>query len=820
MNFSLFFDNIFSGLKGLFYNFVVYLFVVLLTSCSVTSRLKKDQYLLYRHKIKGNQQISTETLSEIYKQQPNRKILGWMPYVDIYYFGRKFYDSAKVTRKLEQTKEKFNAKINKANKDKRKDKLIVQKEKKVKNLEQKLKEGNWLMRVPGEAPSFYDSSVTHLTEQQMSYFVHSKGFFNGSVKALVDTNRKKISVTYLVRENKPFIIDRIKYTIKDKKIDSLVELTRKDSPLQTGKKYNENDLTDERDRINDLLKNNGYFDFNRQFIYFNVDTTQRRNFVEIEIVVENPGPGKSHNQYTVSKVVFDADVNAKASEKIDTSQFRKINFILEGHNYSKRILSNKIEIKPGKLFHQKDLLATQKKLATLDMFKFVNINFEKNSHDSAKNTLTAYVRTSPLKKFQITDEAGLTVTSLGFVPGPFGNISFKNRNIFGGFEIFETNVKAAVEGYSSFSNPNVILRTQEYSGNLTLTFPEFLFPARKIRGYFNKMNARTRFLAGAMLINRPEYERLNLKNSYSYNWSHGKYSSSNFSLIDVNIINTLRKTEQFSDYLVTLQKKYGNNLIYSFKNSLVTNSNYSYTFNNNQLGVNEKSHYFKLYLESAGFWWNLLNAAANDKILNLKIYKYVKGNIDVRFYYPTGKKSTFVMRYNLGVAYSYDKEGVLPYEKYFFAGGSNSMRAWRPRRLGPGSYADTTANGEISYKYEKPGDMQIEMNFEYRFHMIGFFDGAFFVDAGNVWRVRADAARNQPGSVFRFNSFYRQIAVGTGFGLRLNFSFLLLRLDVGVKAVDPAEPRGQRFVLPNILQKPPFGPKNQTVLNIGIGYPF
>jgi outer membrane protein assembly factor BamA len=387
--------------------------------------------------------------------------------------------------------------------------------------------------------------------------------------------------------------------------------------------------------------------------------------------------------------------------------------------------------------------------------------------------------------------------------------------------VFEINLKAAVEGYSSFSDPNNFLRTQEFTGNTSLTFPEILFPLKSVRKLFRHASPKTKLLAGATLIKRPEYDRLNIKNSLSYGWSPSMNKVFNYSLIDVNVINTLRRSEAFNTYLDNLQDRVGSNLKYSFSNSFVSNTNFSYTYNNNNINSNEKSKYFKGYVEAGGLLFNIPGLAPNDSIFGLKTYRYFKGNWDMRFYRPQGKKNTFAMRVNIGIAIPYDKAGALPYEKYFFAGGSNSLRAWRPRRLGPGGYIQLDPNDStITNKYEQPGELLFENNYEYRFHVISFIDGALFVDIGNVWNIRKETNEDHPEKLFKFNTFFQQIAVGTGFGVRFNFSFLILRFDVGIKAYNPGMPTGSRFVLPDVFKKPPFGSTHQTVLNIGIGYPF
>jgi outer membrane protein insertion porin family len=829
MNFILFLDNIYGGLKGLIYFFVSGLFmVILLAGCSPTRNLKENQYLLYTQKIRGNKKISRDSYAEIYKQRPNRKILGLTPYLGIYNLGRKFYDSSKVLKEIAAANLKYNQKIARAKSEYKRNKLEQKKNKKLENLAKKQKDGNWLMRTPGEPPSIFDSATVKKQVDQFQLFLYSRGFFHSSVKAEIDTiPGRRIEVKYRISEGKPHMITQFSYELKepDKVIDSLLESSVTDAAVKPGEPYNADKLSEERERINNLLKNNGYFDFSRQYVFFEVDTLKGPYSVGIKLSIEPPAKGETHKQYQIGDIFFDGDASLSADKKRDTLIYNDINMVMAGQKYSGRILNHKIRMRPGQLYRQEDIQLTQKDLATLDMFKFVNINYEKNTKDTTGKTLNAFIKTSPLKKFQLTDEAGLTISSAGFIPGPFGNITLRTRNTFGGFEIFEIGLKASVEGYRNTKDTtgrsSNISYIQEYTGNLSLTFPEFLFPLRIVRYQFRKLSPRTRLLAGATLTSRYEFTRFTVRNSLSYNWNKGEKKNYNLSLIDVSINNTLDSNSAYFETLRFAHENLGSNYIYSFRNSFVSDLNFTYTYNTNSLIANKKSRFFKLYLEPGGTIFNIPGILKDNRLFGLQTYRYVRGNLDMRAYNPVSEKSMMAARFNLGLALPYDTTQALPYEKYFFAGGTNSIRAWRARRLGPGSYSQgLDPEGNQKYVYEQPGEILLESSLEYRFNIFSYFDGAFFIDAGNVWAMNKKTAGNRPGADFQFDRFYRQIAVGTGFGIRMNFSFLVIRFDIGIKTYDPSQKKGERFVLPKIADKPPFGPKNLANINIGIGYPF
>jgi outer membrane protein assembly factor BamA len=257
------------------------------------------------------------------------------------------------------------------------------------------------------------------------------------------------------------------------------------------------------------------------------------------------------------------------------------------------------------------------------------------------------------------------------------------------------------------------------------------------------------------------------------------------------------------------------------------------SWNHNNYGNTEESSiFFKWSAESGGTVQNFIRYPIIEN-RGLQSFKYIRVNADVRRINVLGQNGTLAYRFNAGLGYSYDTEGALPYEKYFFAGGSNSVRAWRPRRLGPGSFrpnqsSDPSADGLYNYRFEQPGDILIEGSIELRRKLIGFVEGAIFVDAGNVWtrepRTKFDENNNEVengNSQFKVDQFYKEFGIGTGFGFRFNFSFLILRFDAGIKVYDPARPEGDRFVLDHVKFIGPFGvDKEPVIYNVGIGYPF
>jgi hypothetical protein len=321
---------------------------------------------------------------------------------------------------------------------------------------------------------------------------------------------------------------------------------------------------------------------------------------------------------------------------------------------------------------------------------------------------------------------------------------------------------------------------------------------------------------GFTSTNRPEYNRSNYNAQFGYQWLTSKGHSFTFNLMDVSIIESRIKSQDFQDRLEELAAN-GNNLIFSFQTSFQSSINAQAIFNYNEYGNKVRnSSLLRFYAESAG---NLLSLYRNviEENLGLLAFRFLKGQTEYRHHIPLNRDTQFAWRANIGVAYSFNEGSVLPYEKYFFSGGSNSIRAWAPRRLGPGSYILLGEDGRPDFRFEAPGEILMELSAELRRKLFGFVQGAIFVDAGNVWFTNTEPV---PGARFELDTFVQEIGVGTGLGVRLDFDFLIMRFDAGIKAYNPGLPPGERWVIRNLSWSRPFGDRNQTVFNLAIGYPF
>jgi outer membrane protein insertion porin family len=817
--------------KKFIYHFVLLFasFALLFFSCKPSLRYfsndpnYKGKYLLTKQSVQGTKKLSEDELGAYIKQKSNRNILGFQIYLGLYYFGKSWYDTLALQKQYNRQENSLNKRIEKATTDKKKNKWREKKNKRLSKSYKKLTEGNWVMRTVGEAPVVFDSLSSIESVRNIHRHLKSKGFLENDVTWSVKYKKRKAKVTYVVREKEPYLVRNILYDISDTRIDSINTDSKGGSELSSNIQYNEKNLSDERDRLFSILKNKGYYKISKQNIYYTIDSSLNTHQLDITLHIHS----EDSSQFTVfhiDEAAFFAEVSQGSSMPDNDQEIKDgiITYQLYGRKYNTKILSRKIYLKKREIYDQRKIESIQRRLGTLDMFRLVNIKpdlikndtLHADSLDTGANALKIYIYTSPLKKYQLSQEYGLSVGQ-GYIPGPFLNVTFKTRNVFKNFEIFETFIRYSLEGQASALDVDNVLTTQQFNSGISLTFPSLLFPG--LRNKVERSAPRSRLLVGYGFIDRYEYRRTFLNGSLSYFFlGKNKFSQFGITPIDVYVVNSIIKTNEFKRYLDTLRSS-GNNLYVTFRQSIVTNFNFYYAYNNFQFGTNKPSFFFKPYVEIGGNVPNLISKyitnEQENKLFNLQYFEYLKFQLDLRGTRPLGKKHSLAAKLIAGLVRPYGSSGytkagsyILPYEKYFFSGGTSSIRAWQPRRLGPGAYKDLK-NGSL---FEQPGEILLETSIEYRFKIYWFLEGAVFVDAGNVWTLK-DPTR--AGSEFKYFESIPDIAVGTGYGVRLNFTFLIIRFDMGYKLLDPSEPLGQRYVLRERITKSP-------TFNIGIGYPF
>ncbi len=808
---------------------------IFLSSCLGSRYLQQDEQLLAKYEVNGLSGSLKDDAKGLVEQTPNSKIsiMGFtvIPFTHLahtYQLGKngiffiKGYDAEKTNKKKEELQRKYELKIANEERDEKRQRYRRRMVKKLDKKDKKLREGNQLMRW-GEELAVYQEQKSKETVEKMRIYLSSKGFFNSEidiVKKLVNEKKHIVEVEYNVKPGSHYFIDSIEYIVEDTALMSLIEDNLRVAPLKK-EFYDQQILSDERDHIYNLAVNNGYFEFSKQHVLFEIDSTklgEQRLFVRETI--RNPPDRPAHKVFQLDSIIFTSDASVTQAVKRTIEEHDNVTFNFGQNKYSKKILHWRIPLEKGDKYSRNLTIETQRQLSYLDNFKFVNINY-----DTTGNRFIANIFTSPFDKYQTSNEFGFTQTN-GANPGPFFTVSLKNRNTFRGLEIVSIDANAKLEGIQGVSEADERYSSRQYGGQLSFSFPQFLFPLgndlkKRMGGY----NAKSRLSFGLSYEQRiDEYIRRTIQSSFSYTWQVRDKIKYTLTPIQGSLIRSDNEPE-FDLFLNNLEAQ-GNTYANAFRSAFVSSASFQVDLNLGDYAQGEEGGFVRFFGEAGGNLNGLLgeNAVGDD----VQVYRFWKASIDIRKIDRITRKLNFAYRLNIGLANAYGSNNSLPYEKYFFAGGSNSVRAWKPRRLGPGAFGviDTLNTGGsdriiVDFSREQPGDLIIESSFEVRQKLVGFLEGAVFLDAGNVWLIKGSSVDPEfdpegDDGKFRFDEFMNEMAVGTGLGFRFDLSFLIMRLDLGLKLFDPAQPKGKRFVGDRIFSN--FGPSSE--LNIGIGYPF
>ena len=817
-------------------NLNYFILSIILSSCIGTKYLKPDEKLITKSaKITGARISLKNGIEDLVEQQPNKRLLK-LPISHLaisHEIGLTKFDEQSLRNERQETQSYFEEKIREAKKERRKKKLVDKQRQKTEKIDLRIREGNWLMRV-GEKLAVYDTNNQINSYEAMLSFLTSRGYFNGEIE--LQNNRlsdQKIQEVYRIKPGPRFQIDSVEtlYPSNSSLADSHSALME-NSILSKGP-YDQRNLDTERQRIFDYLSNEGFYGFSKNQITFQIDSTSLEDnklIISIRIAqLENI----VNRQYKLDSVLFFTESSSAASRSFETKSFNNVTYNFGTRKYDPKILDNRILLHKDSLFSRTSTLETQKQLSYLDAFRFVNINFDSTYSDG----LVANIFTNPLEKYQFNYELG--VLSETKLPSPFFNLGFKNRNTFEGMEVTQLSGTVSIQGIPSVgSQGNYSLRN--YGIELSTIFPKLLFPnSDNINRKIGRFNPKTQLLAGFSYEDRlSEYERSSTQLSFKYLW--GKRETAQFSLtpLSVSFLNVQSLKPSFEEFLDE-QSSLGNGALRAaFNSSVISSSSFEGAFNfNDYSSYQRNSAFLRVFAETGG---NAIGELSKQFLPeeDFSFFKWLKINADFRALKIINRESSLAFRFNFGIGAAYDMEELsLPYDKRFYAGGSNSLRGWQLRRLGPGSYGDNRNVSaqdidlrEIRYTLEQGGDMIMEGSLEYRNKLIGFLDYAIFIDAGNIWLTRSEHGLNDDDGddgKFRFDTFHTEIAANVGVGLRMDFSFLVLRLDGAVQVFDPAQKSGQRYVLDDIdlisLFKTTTSSdftRNKTNLNLGIGFPF
>ena len=758
--------------------------VMIFTSCSPVKYVPEDQYLLDRYRIRVREgKLKKEEIKNYVRQKPNKRILGLRFHLGMYNLSKK--DSERGL-------------------------------------------SNWLRKI-GEEPVIYDEFLSEKSVDFLKSYLDNKGYYNSIVKDTVQLKRKRARILYKIDVNEPFKIKSINFRCNDSVLADDFFPDTINTVIVKEDNFDLDILQNERTRIEKRLKNKGYYKFNKDFIFFEADSSSRTKKVDLVLNIhqtqkktpDNDVVRSHHKKYLINKVYVFTNFDQKEAlsqgegyyTDLDTVYVDGIYYISKGEDkLNKRVIFQSNFVQEGALYSLEKVNKTYKHLNSLRLFKIINIQFEEIDslqNDSlhlgyinCKMKLTKYFLQSYTIEIQGTNSYGNI--------GVGGNFLYQHRSLFGVAEVTDFRVNGAIE---KIDEENIAGNnyTTELGGNILVSIPKFILPVFKAEKFSKKYSPKTQISAGYNFQDRIDYRRSIANMSYGYSWDGNKYLKHSVKLLELNAVNLPYATQEFKNYIDSTY------LRSSYDNHLVSVTNYSLIFNNQDIKKSRDFYFLRLNSEISGNILSgiseLTNAVTDENgkymVFGVPFSQYAKFDLDIRYYNVIDNSSTIAYRIFGGVGIPYGNSLALPFEKMYFSGGANSIRAWNVRDLGPGSYA----GGSRTRFPDQTGDIKLEANVEYRFKMFWVLEGALFVDAGNVWNLNSNEFE---GGLFRRDEFYKEFAIGSGAGARFDFSFVIFRLDLGVKLRDPALPEGDRWIHGNRS----LSWQNDFTINIGIGYPF
>lgn len=768
--------------KGILYTILLYL-ALSLASCSATKFVPDGSYLLDEVKIHtDNKEIKPSDMRLYVRQNPNSKWFSTIK-TQLYVYNWSGRDSTKWF--------------------------------------------NRFLRKIGDAPVIYNESDAIRSQEEIAKAVQNLGYMGASVKRTTKTKKKKLKLFYEITSGKPYIVRTLKYDISDKKIAEYLRNDSTQSMLREGMLFDVNVLDAERQRITDYLLCNGYYKFNKDYITYTADTARNTHQVDLTLhllpyktyVGDTP---KEHFQYKINKINFITDYDVLQSSALssieinDSLHYNGFPIYYKDKLYLRpKVLVDNLRFASGDLYDERNVQKTYTYFGRLSALKYTNIRFfETQNGDSTQ--LNCYVMLTKSKHKSISFE--LEGTNSAGDLGAAASVSFQHRNLFRGSETFMVKFRGAYEAISGLQPGYKNHNYTEYGVETSINFPNFLFPFLT-SDFKRRIKATTEFGLQYNYQLRPEFSRTIASASWSYKWIQKQKIQHRIDLLDISYLYLPWISSQFQEDYINKDK---DNYIlkYNYENRLIVRMGYNYSYNsaggtlvNNTITTN--SYSIRAGFESAG---NILygiskminmrkNKDGEYAILGIPYAQYLKGDFDFAKNIIIDHRNSLAFHAGIGIAVPYGNAKVVPFEKRYFSGGANSVRGWFVRNLGPGSFA-----GDGNFMNQS-GDIKLDASIEYRTRLFWKFRGAAFIDAGNIWTIRE--YENQPGGVFEFDKFYKQIAVAYGLGLRLDLDFFVLRFDGGMKAINPKYKKAkERYPIIH----PRFS--RDFAFHFAVGYPF
>lgn len=770
--------------KNIFrYGCSIVLILFILLGCNPVRYVPENQYLLKSNKIETTGgDIPDRDLEDYFRQQPNKKIFGF------FRFHLGVYNLSNPAKK-----KGFN---------------------------------KWLREI-GEEPVIFSQAATEETLNQLKHYLRNIGYYNARVDDTIAFSRKRASVLYRIDFGPPYVVDQIRLAspemVTDSAIRSLIRLDSTSSLLKPAMRYDLEVLRLERMRLSTYLRDKGYYGFSREYVYFQADTLKGNHKADVWMGIKNPKDAINdvsllnfHPLYRIGDISIITDFNTadylrdpkSYLSASDTMSYQGTSFVFKDKlSHKPGILNSSVAFKTGALFSQSKVDQTIESFSSLRNFKQIKVNFSPtgNPTDSVQK-LDCQILLSPMirQSYDVSLEGTYSSGNIGMA----GNLIYKNRNLLRGAENFELKFKGAMEFLANaVADFN---RMVEFGVDARLEVPRSWIPfSGRKSSVFGKPHSSVNLSYNYQ--RRPDFTRTIANAAYGYNWK-SPLSRHQINIVDFNYVNVSQMSDKFYQIIK------GTYVENSFRSHVVTALNYTYTFTNQEVNKQSSFFYVRLRPEIAGnvlYGYNRLAGQAKPEngyeLLRTPFSQYAEADVDIRYHWVISSSNKMAFRFFAGAGYPYGNSEAMPFEKKYFSGGSSGIRAWQVRSLGPGTYM--IPEDQKGMYPNQLGDVKLEVSAEYRFDLFSILKGALFLDAGNIWAI--NSSDDRPGSVFKTSGFYKEIAVGTGFGIRADFSYFIGRLDLGIKLRDPGTPDGPKWI-PG-YRKYQF---SDLVLNFGIGYPF
>lgn len=833
--------------------FIYSLLILFLSGCSSVKRVKDSDYLLTQNTIVVNDKKSNNTdLIELLVQKPNSKTLG-LP-LSLYFYNLGDNNKPKKASDWGTLKPKTYNFI----------KNVFSEKQSISFANSMIRLNNWFLK-NGQSPITIDDKKIKKTINNLTAYHKNRGYFRVEVssnKKLL--NNKKGEIDYIINTGRPTYIDSIRTKIKSPVLDSLYQSKKAMSYLKTGDQFIESNFIKEAKRITSLFRNNGIYHFTENDLgYYNIDTANTNNYkTNIDLVIfDKKRVLKSNGDYILKPykiqkirkvtVYTDYSFSKKDTPNLDSVNYKGITFLAHKKiKYNPKLLSESIFVKPNDVYADSLRNLTRKHLKSLRNFKVINIKYE--PVDSLNNQLDVSILLTPLDKFSLDLETELTHSNIRDL-GVSAKFSIVNRNIFKGAEIFKLSFLSSFFNASQDANKEEqFFNSWEIGADMSLEIPRFVAPFGINKLVPKRMSPKTVFSLGTSIQQNIGLDRETVTALMSYKWQYNAKKTIQLDIFNTQYVRNLRIGNYFDiynseyvklnsiakeffndpnynlerrqetvtfmrnvfndlDFLANNPDAYRNNLNILDRYNIITSDfliptiAYSFTYNNQSDFRDNNFSFFKIRVANSGNIGGLLSNKRNNNnrktIFNIPLAQYFKTDIEYKKFWEIDDTSVIGFRSFVGAIIPYDNSAI-PFTKSYFAGGSNDIRAWQTYDLGPGN-----RNSGLEYNI---GSLKFLTSAEYRFDLFGSLKGALFVDAGNIWDITNSIFAEEEAKFNGVNSF-KEIAVGSGFGLRYDFSFLVFRLDLGFKMHEPYLETNKWFRNYNF---------SNAVYNIGINYPF